>query len=253
MSRSGTESVRTALEELGYLRTYHGVRDLLASNDGFLWGELTDRKYGKKPKPITREDFDLLLGDCMAVTDMPCMAFWPELMDAYPDAKVLLVEREIEAWYHSFDKVIVKEVFSWKRDIIAFAMWIRLFAPNPNMFINHLYLGYWRAKDKWEMARNARAVYKEHYDSIEARAKAEGRPVLRMRLEDGWGPMCEFLGKERPPGYEDGKLPRSNEWQKTSANTRYYQNMAMLGVVLQLAKVGMGVAAVVWLVEWFRR
>ena len=76
MSRSGTESMRTALETLGYKRTYHGVRDLMKSKDGLIWSELTNLKYGPHPQPITSSHFDQILGDCAAVTDMPCCAFW---------------------------------------------------------------------------------------------------------------------------------------------------------------------------------
>ncbi|KAF2168827.1 hypothetical protein M409DRAFT_52832 [Zasmidium cellare ATCC 36951] len=252
MSRSGTESIRKALEEMGYLRTYHGVQDLLAGKDGFTWAQLAERKYGKNPQPITREHFYRILGDCAAVTDMPCCAFWSELMDAYPQAKILLVERDVEEWFRSFETVILKEVFSWKRDVIAFAIRVGLFPPNPNIFINGLFLNYFQARNTSELARNARSVYMQHYDAIEARAKLEGRPVLRMRLEEGWGPMCEFLGKQQPSGHEGGALPKGNEGYKTAANTRMHQNRAMrflaLIVAKSLAKVGAGVAVAVLLV-----
>ncbi|KAK4499835.1 hypothetical protein PRZ48_008021 [Zasmidium cellare] len=252
MSRSGTESIRSALEAMGYLRTYHGVRDLLAGNDGYVWAQLAERKYGKNPQPITREHLDRILGDCAAVTDMPCCAFWPELMDAYPQAKILLVERDIEDWFRSFDKVILNEVFSWRRDVIGFAIRVGLFPPNPNMFMNDLFLNYFHAKDTSDLARNARSVYVQHYDAIEARARLEGRPVLRMRLEDGFEPMCQFLDKQRPSGYSNGALPKGNEGYKTAANTRMHQNRAMWFLALILAKVlakmGVGIVVAVLLV-----
>lgn len=257
MSRSGTESIRKALEALGYRRTYHGVRDLMAGQDGFIWGELVERKYGQPPQPITREHLDQILYDCAAVTDMPCCGFWPELMDAYPEAKILLVERDVEAWYRSFNKVIYKEVFSWKADVVDVAIRLGLLPANPNFFIHRLFLEYFQARSASEMMRNARSVYTEHYNAIEARARAEGRPLLRMRIEEGWEPICKFLDKKRPPGYGDGALPRGNEWQKTVANTRYYQNRAVLMVArkvgLVLVRAGVGVALAVEISMWFRR
>lgn len=256
MSRSGTESIRRALEEMGYLRTYHGIRDLLAGDDGWLWADLMERKYGEKPQPITREPLDRILGDCAAVTDMPCCAFWSELMDAYPAAKVLLVERDVEEWYRSFDTIILKGVFSSKSAVIRFAVRAGVLPAYPQMFINQLFLQYFQAKSSAQMARNARSVYRQHYNAIEARAVAEGRPVLRMHLKEGWGPICEFLGKENPPGYHDGALPRGNEGYKTAANIRLHQNKALCFLVMILVKglvklvVGMGV--LVYLVRYFR-
>ena len=35
-------------------------------------------------------------------------------MDAYPDAKIVLVERNIEAWYRSFEAVFIGGIFSRK-------------------------------------------------------------------------------------------------------------------------------------------
>ena len=46
--------------------------------------------HGDKGKPYGREESDSLLGRCMAATDTPCAAFYRELLDAYPDAKVIL-------------------------------------------------------------------------------------------------------------------------------------------------------------------
>jgi len=69
-----------------------------------IWCELVERKYTRSKNPqdvrkITTADFDRVLGDCGATTETPCAALWRELMNAYPDAKVVLVEGDTEAWF----------------------------------------------------------------------------------------------------------------------------------------------------------
>ena len=39
------------------------------------------------------------------------MCFAPDLIEAYPEAKVILVEREIEAWYKSYFDIIISHTF----------------------------------------------------------------------------------------------------------------------------------------------
>ena len=66
-----------------------------------LWCEALDAKYFHRGSCYTREQWDALLGDFAAVTDMPANVFGPELISAYPEAKIVLVEREIDAWQES--------------------------------------------------------------------------------------------------------------------------------------------------------
>ena len=118
MSRAGTESVKQALEQLGHGPIYHGWELNKPQNrhHGLVWGDLTTRKYANK-LPISRQDLDQVLGAYRGVTETPCIAFWEELMDAYPDAKILLVDRDLEEWYRSFETVVVPTIFGWQKDV----------------------------------------------------------------------------------------------------------------------------------------
>ncbi len=44
-----------------------------------------------------------------STTDSPGCYFWRELMEAYPDAKVLLSVRDPEKWYQSMIKTVLNE------------------------------------------------------------------------------------------------------------------------------------------------
>jgi hypothetical protein len=53
---------------------------------------------------VTREDFDVILGSCVGVSDLPAAAFARELIAAYPEAKVILNSRgDMEGWRRSFE------------------------------------------------------------------------------------------------------------------------------------------------------
>ena len=87
------------------------------------WVALARRKYfdrsssSSSSKPITAADFDALLGHSVAVTDAAANCFAPELIAAYPDAKVILNTRKsVDAWHSSVLTNIVgvnEDWFKW--------------------------------------------------------------------------------------------------------------------------------------------
>jgi len=107
LSRSGTDSLRTALLMLGYRDVYHGfVITAGQRSDCAFWRPLLQRKLAGgrlAPLPSPRDiDFDSVLGHCEAVTDGPANVFGEELMAYYPAAKVVLNRRrDIDAWHKS--------------------------------------------------------------------------------------------------------------------------------------------------------
>jgi hypothetical protein len=63
-------------------------------------------------EPFGREEFDHLLGQYSAVLDAPSNVFAPELVAAYPSAKAIIVERDIESWYSSWEKAVIANHFN---------------------------------------------------------------------------------------------------------------------------------------------
>ncbi|KAK4498126.1 hypothetical protein PRZ48_010782 [Zasmidium cellare] len=102
ISRSGTESLRQALVELGYNDCHHGFRYITDPTEILPWVRLAlARQEGNKSR-LSAKHFDKVIGDCQAVTDTPSCGFAHEFLDAYPDAKVILNYREdLDAWYKS--------------------------------------------------------------------------------------------------------------------------------------------------------
>lgn len=86
---------------LGVYECYHGFQTILNNpRDNEMWQEALDAKFSKNGgKPYGREEFDKLLGHCQGVSDLPAILFAEELIDAYPEAKIILTHRDFESWY----------------------------------------------------------------------------------------------------------------------------------------------------------
>ena len=190
--------------------------------------EAVNAKFLGQGKPYGRTEFDALLGNCAAVTDMPCSAFWEELIVAYPEAKIILVERDIEDWYKSFNATIITELFSRVTTVIIDYI-EPMIGSQVGPLNRKLVYGYFQAKTPNEVRRNARGVYREHYRRIREAVPKER--LLEYSLGEGWGPLCEFLGKEVPEGLP---FPRVNEAAALKAIVRENQlkMFKMAGVAL---------------------
>ncbi|KAF2122152.1 hypothetical protein BDV96DRAFT_640214 [Lophiotrema nucula] len=100
MSRTATMSMKAALDILG-LRSYHFIEFVSNPLHGDHWNAWLRAKYYSNlnlpPTSLpTRADFDKVLGNFSAVTDMPAVLLADELIVAYPETKVVLVERDVD-------------------------------------------------------------------------------------------------------------------------------------------------------------
>ncbi|KAB8269267.1 hypothetical protein BDV30DRAFT_242576 [Aspergillus minisclerotigenes] len=50
----------------------------------------------------------------------------------------------------------------------------------------------------WQDTSRLPTGFEAHYDQVHAAARARGRKVLEFKVQDGWDPLCQFLGKEVP-------------------------------------------------------
>lgn len=64
-----------------------------------MWLDAHKSIFGRSGKPFGRDEFDMLLGHCQAVADHPCCVFAEELLQAYPEAKLILTTRPVDDWY----------------------------------------------------------------------------------------------------------------------------------------------------------
>lgn len=106
LGRTGTASLRTALKELGFDDCYHMMSASVENPpDCLMWQDAFAAKYDGVGK-FGREEWDKLFGHCMAVCDWPAVAFAKELIEAYPEAKVLMTTRDVDSWHASVMKTV---------------------------------------------------------------------------------------------------------------------------------------------------
>ena len=198
-------------------------------------------KYLGQGPCFTRADWDQLLGSYSAVSaDPPAVAFAEDLVAAYPEAKVILVEREIESWYRSFDTNIIAAQWS---PMISFVSELDPWLLRPvRRCHRHWATGWMDSHGQAEMQEKARQAYRDHY-ALVRHVTPKGR-LLEYKLTDGWGPLCEFLGKPVP----DVPFPRVNDSEALQEllaiiikRGLYNTLMRTVKFTLPLAMLGLGI------------
>ncbi|KAJ7164212.1 NAD dependent epimerase/dehydratase [Mycena filopes] len=194
VSRTGTSSMKHALEMLGYVKTNHGMDAFRNPYEAEMWTEAINAKFFAKGRPYGQADWDRLLGHCQAVTDVPHYLFAKELIEAYPDAKVVLTIRDQDSWWASTNATIGKPIpLLWRlqawvdanaaRRLELFRLTWRVFYGTED----------WRGEERLCKARFA--AHNEHVRGLVARER-----LLEFDVKEGWGPLCAFLAKEVPGG-----------------------------------------------------
>lgn len=193
MPRSGTESLRQALLILGFDHTWHGFDQFAQPSDFEVLYHLCRRKWDNRSPDacndrLTASDFDAMLGHCVAVTDIQAAAFAAELIQAYPDAKVILNYRsDEEMWYQSLVTTLDRGSDFWVGRFAtlfcAEAFWAR------RATIDYVYTGLFRGG----MRQTAKWVRREHHAMIRGMVSSER--LLEWCVEDGWDPLCKVRAR----------------------------------------------------------
>ncbi len=194
-SRTGTLSMHTALETLGY-PTYHFSSFFDNVRECDLWMKALDAKFNGKGKMPGKEFWDGLLGHVGGVTDAPCFLFAKELMDAYPDAKIVLVERDIENWYRSwmeFCKNAYHPVLHFIGKLDPY--WMGRITGVGDI-ITRVQSGH--AIDINQARVRSKDAYRHHYRDVRELVGKDVDRLLEFELKQGWQPLCEFLGQPVP-------------------------------------------------------
>lgn len=211
-----------------------------------MWVEAMNAKFKGIGKPYGKEQWDALLGHCQAVTDNPCVIFYKELLAAYPDAKVILTERDnVDQWHRSSLTTLVHYA---KQMIPAtwFARFAMKFVPgNPKvlelteLIVNDapIFSALWR--DYHDDTETAKQMYIDH--NAEIRQLVPKENLLVFNVKEGWDPLCEFL-KEKVP---EGEFPSRNSKADFARNNEMAGQVMQNAALKNMALFGGGVVAVV--------
>jgi hypothetical protein len=184
LGRTGTLSLKVALEQLGLGRCHHMMEVFMAPATIDLW-----RRAGLG-EPT---DWDALLEGFGCAVDWPSAEFYAQLAERYPDAKVILTTRDAESWFKSTQATIFADSD----------------APMPPGFkemitaiIGAKFDGRLHDRD------HCIAVYEAH--NAKVRASIPPERLLEYQAGQGWEPLCAFLGVPVP----DAPYPKSNSTEE---------------------------------------
>ncbi|KAH8803388.1 P-loop containing nucleoside triphosphate hydrolase protein [Xylogone sp. PMI_703] len=227
LGRTGTSSMREAMKQLGFIDTYHMMSVSIENPpDALLWLNAFAAKYENGP-PFTRENWDQLLGHCQAVCDWPAIAFAKELVETYPEAKVILTNRDVDSWYASTLKTVYWRVTEPEIQWLQYVSWgAGYYYPMLKKFFDTFFEGDFEGKGK--------EIFLRHYEEV--RQLVPKDRLLEFKVTEGWGPLCEFLEVPKPLGRS---FPHVNDNTNFVARSKWRNKMQMANAAL--GKVVMGV------------
>jgi hypothetical protein len=184
LGRTGTLSLKLALEELGFSKCYHMTEVLAHMEHARVWDAAA------RGKPV---DWDALFRGYQATVDWPGCSFSEEFLRRYPEAKVILTVRDPEKWYESARQTI----YSVRH---AFPSWVRLLNPRMRFFLRMVDRLIWAGtfQGRFEEKSFAVAVFHQHNEQVRRLVPPER--LLVYEVKEGWGPLCAFLGVPVPGG-----------------------------------------------------
>ncbi|HZV17563.1 MAG TPA: sulfotransferase [Sphingobium sp.] len=174
LGRTGTLSLKFALEYLGFDPCYH-MEEVLADGPNKIpqWTQVVNG----------RQDWEAIFEGYAATVDYPGCYYWRSLAAAYPNAKIILSRRDPESWFRSVNETI--------------------FSPHMLGMIDH-------SPAKAFFAGSVLADFGEHiadHDFMVAYFERWNQAVIDAVLPErllvfearqGWEPLCAFLGVAVP-------------------------------------------------------
>ncbi len=199
--RTGTVSLKLALEKLGFGPCYH-MSELMQNPQHWpTWERVFDEQ------PINWED---IYKDYLAAVDTPNDAFYRELAAFYPEAKLILTVRDPDSWYRSVSATV------WSDEVQS-----RLLRGGPLAGVMTKLVAYYTKHTGLQIGpgrmptrEQAIADFTRHNDAV--RREFSPERLLVYEAKQGWEPLCKFLNVPVP----DAPFPRTNTTEEFQARMR---------------------------------
>lgn len=182
--RTGTYSLKAALERLGFGPCHHMSEVIGNPEQIALWTEVATGAPA----------FGSIFRGFRSAVDFPVSAYWQDVLAVTPGAKVILSDRDPEEWYGSFSQTILPLILdkaAWPDNRRA---WFEM--------IDKVIVG--KALGGRADREGILAAYRANAAAART-LEAEGRALV-FRSRDGWKPLCDFLGVDVP----DEPYPKTN-------------------------------------------
>ena len=214
--RTGTMSLKIALEKLGIGPCYH-MREVISHPSHIkIWYDIS---RGEHP------NWDRLFSGFNSAVDFPVCLFYEELVNKFPDAKFILTLRDFDTWYKSTANTIYKVP-------TMLPGWFKRVVYPIRMFIEMQVILIWVGlfKNNFSDRESTELVYNEHIESVKKTISAD--KLLIYRINEGWGPLCEFLNVEKP----ETPFPKVNDTAEMLRNFAIVKSLPYL-LILSIALI----------------
>jgi hypothetical protein len=196
--RTGTLSLKNALEKLGFGPCYHMIELFPRPEHIAMWHRLA---FGH---PM---DWDEIFRGFRATVDWPASRWWREIAAHYPDAKVLLSVRDPEAWYKSMSDTIYQPMKSPVPDDAPEMVRLQSEMIRKSVLAETF-------DNRFDNKAHAIEVFQRH--NQEVRDAIDPARLLVFDVREGWAPLCRFLEVPVP----EEPFPRLNDTATTQAMIR---------------------------------
>ncbi len=197
LGRTGTLSLRAALERLGLAPCEHMTNAFAHPERFSLWLEAARRKRAGEPI-----DWRPLFAGYRATLDWPGAWFWRELVAAHPQAKVILTVRDADRWYDSARATIYTAVAERTATPAARALYglIGWLNPRAGRGFRTVQETVWDGTFGGHFLDREAAlrIFHEHNRDVQAAVPPER--LLVFDVKEGWEPLCRFLDVPVPEG-----------------------------------------------------
>ncbi|MGA9796659.1 MAG: sulfotransferase family protein [Rhizomicrobium sp.] len=177
--RTGTATLKMVLEQLGFGPCHHMIEVILHPEQADFWERAT------RGEPV---DWEEVFAAYRASCDWPSCAFYKELAERYPEAKVILTLRDPKAWYKSVSNTIMQAM----KGPLVLPDGKRVGPPGefaPLLIGQKTFGGRFDEDSMIE-------VFNRHNEEVKRTIPA-GR-LLVFDAAQGWEPICRFLDKPIP-------------------------------------------------------
>ncbi|WP_328473049.1 sulfotransferase family protein [Actinoplanes sp. NBC_00393] len=227
-ARTGTTSLSSALGILGLGPCYH------------MLDVMSDPRRVQQWLAIARggaPDWAGIFDGYRSAVDWPVAAYWRELADTYPEAKVLLTVRDPDAWYDSVRQTIFKPRISPPRGLArAGARVAEALSPDLRAFLAMTQETVEQPlfEDRLGDRAHMTSVFNRHIEQVQATVPADR--LLTYEVADGWAPLCAFLDRPVP----DRPFPHDNSSPEFRRTTAPYFARLVYGPLLRRAHIQPG-------------
>ena len=233
--RTGTRSLKFALEILNGKPSYHMQNILLTKRDAKLWHGLIFNKDIQHSF-----NWDDIFKDFGACLDFPSCNYYKELMVAYPDAKIILTVRDDVSWVKSWN-VLNNQILK------SFAFRFLAKIPGTSFKLqkdihNEMILGS-KGAFKGSTSDEDRKKRFNKWNQSVIDYVPEDR-LLVYQVKEGWDPICKFLGKPVP----NIPFPYKNKTKNMGHMARFIN---LIFIIILFLVIGMIISSLFYGVQYF--